>query len=299
MYIINSNTDPKELMLYIEKDVGDIMPILKNIPMSDEIKFAKDASDVIRKCLWDSHITNIKNRISEWYKCALIRGINLSEYDVLSAKRFLIAFSWMLGSPTYTDDVEKLVAWDVTPRKELYVKNTTFSQRDWEAELHTDTQYYPLPEKYILLACHHKAWNGWNSTLIDGRSLFEDIKVQNPELFSRLINEKLPFRVPSSFTRSGTDDNVELYFAPIFSKDLLIRYRKETIEKWLVFMPKVEQEKYNKLIEDFEFFLRQKERILEFWLEDNDILICNNHEYLHWRTHFTDPERLLFRIRFN
>jgi alpha-ketoglutarate-dependent taurine dioxygenase len=215
------------------------------------------------------------------------------------AKKFLIALSWALGVPTYTDEVKKLIAWDVMPRKELNVKNTTFSQRDWEAELHTDTQYYPSPEKYVMLACYHEASDGWNTTLIDGKVLFEDINTQDPDLFLRLSSLKVPFRVPSSFTRSGTDESIELYFSSIFSKEVLIRYRKETIEKWLVFLLQEEQDKLNELIVDFEYYLWQKGRTLEFWLEANDILICNNHEYLHWRTHFTDPERLLFRIRFN
>lgn len=94
--------------------------------------------------------------------------------------------------------------------------NTTFSEHDGEAEYHTDSQFYPDPEKYFSLwTIQHARDGGGVSGLIDGRKLIQFLENKSPEALSTLRNELFPFRVPSVFTKDGHDSCVEVLQAPI------------------------------------------------------------------------------------
>ena len=51
--------------------------------------------------------------------------------------------------------------------------------------------------------------------------------------FRHLSRTKLPFRIPTSYTKERRQDVAEATFAPIFADKPLIRYRKDTLEAGL------------------------------------------------------------------
>lgn len=235
------------------------------------------------------------------YGFAVLEGFDFHSLAPNVRKQFLLGIWQLLGDVTYTDEVLKAVIWDIQPRKESWNQNKTISEVAWEACFHTDTQYYPNPEKYFMLACDTPANDGWESWLIDWAKLVNDIKENDQLLYNKLLNLKFPFAVPLSFTRSWTDNSIEIYLAPIIQEDKepLLRFREDTIERWSKLIPSLYWEEQRQTFEQINNYLNQEHRLLKFDLERNQIVIVNNHELLHWRWHFTDMNRLLYRIRMN
>jgi len=103
--------------------------------------------------------------------------------------------------------------------------------------------------------------------------------------------------VPSVFTRSGQDDDIEIVWAPILDLQAqTIRYRKDTIESALK-CDEVEIDAAQQTA------LQQLEDVLatlspvSYHLAPGDALLVNNLKLLHARTSFDNPERFLYRVR--
>ena len=64
------------------------------------------------------------------------------------------------GWPTPTDRVNRQIIWDIKKRDLPAGQVSTFSENADEAKLHTDTQYFPNPERYTLLYVVRPAEDG-------------------------------------------------------------------------------------------------------------------------------------------
>ena len=161
----------------------------------------------------------------------VLHGTGVDRIEDQSAQLLSITISSVYGTPTKTDRRLEQVAWPVKYDPGATMTRT-FSQSLGEAAFHTDTQYFMHPEEYFGLFCVVSD--------IPGRGTNRLLRVNDivQYLFSRdeskilaALQNPYPFRVPSVFTKSGDDSDVEIIWAPILTNDnQAIRYRKDTID---------------------------------------------------------------------
>jgi alpha-ketoglutarate-dependent taurine dioxygenase len=210
-----------------------------------------------------------------------------------AAELAVTAIGCWFGTPTRTAPSSPAVAWPITP--DHRTTRVTFSQTSSEAALHTDTQYFPVPEQLFLLACMHadRPGRGTNQ-LVDGRRALRTLHAQNPDAAAAL-KQPFPFRVPTIFTCDQLDTTVEVTWAPI-DGDPVFRYRHDTITDALglpgVHVSGPQMHALHALQQQL-----AGEPATEQHLADGDVLLVDNHRMLHARTAFTDPDRFLYRVR--
>lgn len=266
--------------------------------LNDEKEIARKYSTII----WNSmsvDLERIKELIQEDWVVKI--SINHSKYSENILKWFLLWICSYLGEPTYTDQIEKKILWNVSPKVNTNVF-TTFSEKDGEALLHTDSQFYPNPEKYFLLYCSVPAKEWWDSYLVEIKDILEQLKHEiNWEDILKFLREiKVPFRVPSVFTKTWNDESIEIYTSTILSRNNKeIRFRVDTVEEALKIAPSLLTEKEKNLFKDFQEIIETRVKKIDLGLKSWEGLIIDNKRFLHWRTTFNDPNRLLYRIRFN
>ncbi len=211
----------------------------------------------------------------------------------------LLGFSLLLGTPTATDVVEKKIIWPV--KSIHYVKGmfTTISEDVYEADLHTDTQYFPRPEKYVILACIKPAKNGGVTTLVDGRRVIASLQqtTQGRKVLTVLRTKQFPIRIPTSYTKLRKDNVPEIIVAPLLSKIPLIRFRIDTIIRGMELCPKLVTKEMISALHYFHKALENYPAKKSYKLQEGEMLITNNHVILHGRTKFKDRNRTLKRIR--
>ncbi|HMT00867.1 MAG TPA: TauD/TfdA family dioxygenase [Candidatus Absconditabacterales bacterium] len=291
--IITSTISEKDLC--IKKIIRELAP---DSP-SDEKIIASQRAGVIEKSQTQlvQELLAVQDLVSE-YGFALLKGINFAKLDEKNRKNLLLGISNLLGKPTYTDQVQKSVIRDIAPRKNSENKRATISEISGEAEFHTDSQYLPLPEKFFILACQTPAVWGGDSLLLDGKKLINDLREDSEQFYEDLQNEQFTFLVPTSFTKTGDNRSLELLRAPIVSEEIPIRYREDTIRNAQQLVPTLFTDKHEKILQQLKQKIQESEK-LQLRLEKNDILVVDNHRFLHGRTDFSDAQRLLYRIRMN
>lgn len=226
----------------------------------------------------------------------VVRGFSVNGKD---GDLCLLSLSLMLGEPTATDVVKKKIIWSVKPRRYVKGKITTISENVYGADLHTDTQYFPHPEKYVILACITPAKKGGVTTLVDGRKVITWLNKakQGRKVLSVLRNKNFPIRIPTSYTKSLKDTIPEVIFAPLLSKTPLIRFRLDTLVWGMRLCPNLVSREMIKAITYFHSRLESYREKKSYKLKKGEVLITNNHVILHGRTTFKDTNRFLKRIR--
>lgn len=246
----------------------------------------------------------IKSALQTGFRFCIVDGLRFEELDDNPKLRdaYICAICSLIGHPTITDQTSCSIVWPIKVNADSGVKNLTYSQHNGSAALHTDTQYFEHPEEVMSLWCLQSDRNG------DGESLVADGQMVIRKLLERAIGKetvrilsksRFPFRVPSIFTADATDECVEIFVGPIIGKNPLIRYRRETIDKAREIDGYELSEKLLKMLDEVDSVLRDPEIAFRFLLKRGEVIFTNNHEILHGRTAFHDPERHLLRVRFN
>lgn len=218
--------------------------------------------------------------------------------DYSASERAILAYAACLcfGNPTPTDS--KQVIWDVKARIKESTYITTFSETDNEAAYHTDTQYFPVPERLFALYCIRPArCHGGYSSILDARALREDLRRDHPRLFEALARREFPFRVPSAFASTLDPGVADVTLAPVFSSDVFMRYRHDMLEKGFKCVPELRDGEAQWAIDQLEIMLKKSPHQAEFFMEEDSMVFVDNHRALHARTAFSDHERHLVRIR--
>ena len=242
----------------------------------------------------------MKERLECDYCVLVFQRFGLDGFDLDAKRRLLYCFSLIFGSPTPTDKIAKRIVWDVMSRVLPLGHVPTISENSYEAELHTDTQYFPNPEKYVLLYIVKAAnCGGGFSLLIDGLQLKARLAEteEGRWAYGILSNSTLPFRIPTSYTTTGKQETVEITYARIFSELPAIRYRKDTLAAGLAAAPDYDTPAVRRALTILESMLEDRSQMIVILLEEDSMLLTNNHEGLHGRTEFRDSERHLIRIR--
>lgn len=231
-----------------------------------------------------------------------IPKFKLDSFDIETRKFVLYALTLCMGHPSATDQVGSRVIWDIKARDELLQPNhiPTYSEHANEAELHTDTQYHPDPERYLILYFIKQAnCGGGISMLRDFNSIKQNMRqsVEGAWAVDYLENTNLPFQVPTSFTSNQRSDSVEVTLAPIFGTFPSIRYRVDTLKRGLQARTEFDTSETRHAINLLEKELQNTELLVKNACHSDGFLMLNNHEALHGRESFTDRDRYAVRIR--
>lgn len=244
----------------------------------------------------------LRDKLATEHSAILISHAWIDHLDLDTRAALLFALSVVMGSPTLTDQVDRKVVWDIRAlgdgMQEGHVP--TFSEHSYEASLHTDTQYYEAPERFMLLYFNQPAKCG------GGVSFCRDVSCIETEMSKTeqgrwaldvLQREELPFRIPMTFTKDGSQDAEEVTFARIFAEKPHIRYRTDTLERGFELHPECETPEIRRALDIFTEELLRPEPMITAFLERDSLLALNNHECLHGRSEFSDQDRHAFRIR--
>lgn len=251
-----------------------------------------DLGDAIREALETSH------------SGVLIPQAGLDHLDINQRRHGLYGLALCIGQPTATDRVDRRVVWDILARDETLRQGhvPTYSEHAAEAELHTDTQYFAEPERYLMLYfVRPAACGGGASMLRDGACVRARMERTTEGRWAAdyLSRHDLPFRIPTTFTRTQDPDAVEVTFAPVFGSRPGIRYRLDTLRRGLAACPDRDTPDLRRALEIFETELLNTDLRVDGRCDADDLLIINNHDVLHGRSAFTDRQRHALRIRMN
>lgn len=292
-----------------KEDIHDDPSLILKIVLSDEElpKVGDSSEEIIRKIKKSEKLQNLANRIKETLKAGrgycLVEGLRFEELEANQSllNVYIINISNLLGTSTQTDKKEGLIVWPIKVDFEATGDNLTYSQHRGAADLHTDTQYFSKPEEVISLWCLSADKNGdGKNILVDGREAIRQLIESGRSKTVNLLKDGVyPFRVPTSFTTTGEDECIEVFVGPILSENPLVRYRKQTIDRARSITGYEIDEPHISAMDEFNNVISQKGFGRRILLQRGQVLFVNNHEILHGRTAFTDPERHLLRIRFN
>jgi alpha-ketoglutarate-dependent taurine dioxygenase len=228
-----------------------------------------------------------------------ITGLGLAGLSEAHRNAVLYAIALTQGFPTSTDQRTKRVAWDVRARPGSQSKFVTFSERTGNADMHTDSSFYPMPEEQFLLYVVASArCNGGESLLIDVEDIVAELeKTEAGRAAYALLREaQVPFRVPSVY--AAQDEQVELFYAPVFHADgRSMRWRYDSIEKGLAARPDLATPELVSALRLLNEIVEQHAPRFVRQLPDDTLLWADNHRTLHGRAMYTDPGRHLIRIR--
>lgn len=244
----------------------------------------------------------IRDRLDGDPRFVIVDGLefHLLPADIRDA--FVLALCTLVGRPTKTDKVEGKIIWDVTPREYLDHANTTFSEHSGEAEFHTDSQFFPEPERYFSLWSLRQASDGGGvNGLIDARMITRRLVEEQigVEAMMTLSETDLPFRVPTVFTEQRKDEIAEVLMAPVFAQRPYMRYRKDTLQKGLIAKGMQLEPRISRALQQLDGIISNQDLMLKHFLQTGQVLFGNNHEILHNRTSFVDQKRHLLRVRMN
>lgn len=276
--------------------------------VSNEVKNSTEYCEAVARRFAASHplakelARDIQDRLDRDPRFVVVDGLDfhLLPADVRDA--FILGLCTLVGNPTRTDKVEGKIIWDVMPREYLGHTNTTFSEHNGEAEFHTDSQFFPDPERYFSLwSLKHASDRGGVNGLLDARMVTRKLVGERLgiEAMITLSETELPFRVPTVFTEEGRDDIAEVLMAPVFTSRPYMRYRKDTLQKGLIAKGMQLEPNISRALRQLESIIGNQDLVLKHFLQMGQVLFGNNHEILHNRTSFVDQKRHLLRVRMN
>jgi len=270
------------------------------VPPQDESALTNALAAVVPQL--ESLAEQLKYQLDNHYSVILLTKVWLDAYNTDTRAAVLYALSLFIGSPTPTDKVDRQVVWDIKTLGASMAPGhkPTFSEHDDEAKLHTDTQYYPNPERYMMLYANQTAkCGGGVSSFRDVNSITQALEQSQQGRWAlKILSEQaLPFRVPMSFTKDGKQGTKEFTYAPVFSDSPKIRYRQDTLKQGFNCHPEQQTEQINQALAILDQELARTEAQTCLLLQPDALLIMNNHECLHGRTAFTDQNRHAFRVR--
>jgi len=235
-----------------------------------------------------------------------ITGLGLGELDEARRNAALYAIALTQGYPTSTDQRTRRVAWDVRARRNAgaadpaQARFVTFSERVGNADMHTDSSFYPMPEEQFMLYVVTAArCNGGASLLIDIEDIVAELNktAEGRAAYQLLCTQPVPFRVPSVYAAS--EQQLEYHLAPVFTLEggLAMRWRYDSIVKGLAARPDLASPQLAAALELLNDIIEQRAPRFDRCLPDDTLLWADNHRTLHGRANYTDPERHLIRIR--
>lgn len=229
--------------------------------------------------------------------CVVLRGLGYGRYPQAIRDTLVLALTRSVGQPTDHNN-DKRVLWPVKPRVEQVKKTvdykTTFSEEAGEAPLHTDSAFAAGPEKYNALYVVKQANEGGVSVLLNVPQLINDLArtVEGRECIEILRNNEFPFRVPDAFFKGE-----RLFTAPVLGENPFVRFRYDCIEAGFALREDLRTNERVWAIEHFRDKAETSDARMFYQLQDDELIVIDNHIMLHARTDFEDLDRHLIRVR--
>jgi len=242
----------------------------------------------INKIKWDSSLENIKNfKFNEnFFESKEMHDLLISFYEygfviiknVPTENNFIVNFANSIGSVRRTNFGEHFNVRSKSHPNDLAYTSLYISP-------HTDNPYRnPVPCIQILHCIENEVSGGF-STLVDGYTVTEHLKNQDPEAYKVLSEVKVRFKF--------TDKNVVLEdWSELIHLDENKEFKQVRFSPRLDYVPMLEKNKldlYYKARKKLSNLYNSEKNRIKFKLGPKDLMMMDNHRVLHGRTEF-DPK---------
>ena len=151
---------------------------------------------------------------------------------------------------------------------------------------HTDLPYYEYMPGYQFLHCLINKADGGLSSVVDGFSVANYLKINNRKVYQTLTNTDIRFK-----DQDYTQKSIRIFYSPLISLDKNKEYKEIRFSMAAMDALDIESSKMKKFYEAYRIFaelIHNKKFVFNFRLEAGDIFCFDNRRVLHGRTSF-DP----------
>ena len=210
------------------------------------------------------------------------------------AKTALINFANCFGAVKSRGDGSSPV-WRVQVREKPPALQS-YSEKPGIAPFHTDASYYPVPMKYLLFFVVKPAEIGGETQVFNLVSkLSEFATFPGAKDVIRLLEQpSFPFAMSATFHKGEGLPPIEI--APVLAADASVRFQIKALREGFRRRPDLASEEKVSAVERLNDFIQAHLTCDGVQLSRGHIVMLNNRRSLHSRKHFTDPQRLLWRI---
>ena len=238
---------------------------------------------------WDSNLKNIKNfefnndfseskemyqLLTSFYEYGFVVIKNVPTND-----NFIVKFANSIGSVGRTNFGEHFNVKSKPDPNDLAYTSLQLAP-------HTDNPYRNPVPCIQLLHCIENEVSGGYSTLVDGFTVTENLKKENPDFYKILTEVKVRFKF--------TDKEVVLEdWSELIHLDDNRNFKQVRFSPRLDYVPVLEKEKldlYYKARKKLSELYNSKKYRIEFKLEPKDLLMMDNYRLLHGRTSYEASE---------
>ena len=242
----------------------------------------------ISKKKWDSKLKNIKNfeYKENLFETKEMHDLLVSFYEygfviiknVPTENNYIVKFANSIGSVRRTNFGEHFNVKSKSDPNDLAYTTLHIGP-------HTDNPYRNPVPCIQMLHCIENEVSGGYSTLVDGYTVSEKLKKEDPEAYKILTDIKVKFKF--------TDKNVVLEdWSELIHLDENKEFKQVRFSPRLDYVPMLEKDKLDQYYKSrkklSDMYNSEKNRI-EFKLAPKDLMMIDNHRVLHGRTKF-DPE---------
>ncbi len=295
--LFDPSTMSSEILIEKVEINGDFLEINFNDGVYSKIKLDKIASEFskkdtviksINKIKWDSKLKNVKkfeykenlNETKEMYELL----VSFYQYgfviikNVPTKNNFIVNFANSIGSVRRTNFGEYFNVISKNDPNDLAYTTLPLSP-------HTDNPYRNPVPCIQLLHCIENEVKGGFSTLVDGYTVTENLKKEDPEAYKILSEIKVRFKF--------IDKSVVLEdWSELIHLDENKEFKQVRFSPRLDYVPILEKNKldlYYKSRKKLADLYNSENYRIEFKLEPEDLMMMDNYRVLHGRTKF-DPK---------
>ena len=255
--------------------------------ISSELSNKDTVIKSIKKIKWDSSLKNTKifNYNENFFESKEMYNFLVSFYEygfvlvknVPTENNFIVNFANSIGSVRRTNFGEHFNVRSKSDPNDLAYTSLHISP-------HTDNPYRnPVPCIQILHCIENEVSGGF-STLVDGYTVTENLKKEDPEFYKILSEVKVRFKF--------TDKNVVLEdWSELIHLDDNNEFKQVRFSPRLDYVPMLEKNKldlYYKARKKLSDLYNSEKNRIEFKLAPKDLMMMDNYRVLHGRTKF-DP----------
>jgi len=243
---------------------------------------------LIPKKKWDSTLENIKNfeYKDDFFEIKEMHDLLVSFYEfgfviienVPAENNYIVKFANSIGSVRRTNFGEHFNVKSKSDPNDLAYTTLHIGP-------HTDNPYRnPVPCIQILHCIENEVSGGY-STLVDGYTISEKLKKEDPDAYKILTEVKVRFKF--------TDKNVILEdWSELIHLDDEKNFKQVRFSPRLDYVPILEKDKLDQYYiarKKLSELYNSKKNEVKFKLKPNDLMMMDNHRVLHGRTKF-DPK---------
>jgi len=242
----------------------------------------------ISKKKWDSNLKNVKNfeYKENLFETKEMHDLLVSFYEygfviiknVPTENNYIVKFANSIGSVRRTNFGEHFNVKSKSDPNDLAYTTLHIGP-------HTDNPYRNPVPCIQMLHCIENEVSGGYSTLVDGYTVSEKLKKEDPEAYKILTDVKVRFKF--------TDKSVILEdWSELIHLDENEEFKQVRFSPRLDYVPMLEKDKldqFYKARKKLSDLYNSEKNEVKFKLEPKDLMMMDNHRVLHGRTKF-DPE---------